>query len=542
MEAGSIVGWFGFPAGSSPSRLLQALRRAGYLADPPTVSRYECLFVETQDGRLAKQGYRLSIRQGRNGTVWNLSGPEGENEGPFEGDLSFRSLSPDAAGISPTATELSAGRLLFPLVRLRVFGWTTHVRGPSGSVLSLRVERFAAAPPREAWPKGSSPHGLLSVRLLEGDPAEFLHIVTYLRDRLGLPTGAGDACGAALQTLGIPDPGAPVPAHLSIGPEDSQALAGRKVVGQQAVKMKANVTGTLEDLDPEYLHDLRVAIRRLRSALRLFAEVLGPRRCDSLRVELSWIAQLLGDVRDLDVFILNLREQAQRLGEAGVIAEILAEELGRRRAPAREALARGLTSRRFRDLARRLETLASSPPPRHPSSAQGVPVSQAASTLIRKAQRRVLKLGRTIGPDSAAADLHRLRILFKRLRYACEFFREAFTDPASGSNPLADYIQAMVRFQDCLGEHQDAVVAMVRIQELVTEMVERGALAPERLLDLGGLIQVQREIARDRRGRLAKLWAKFDRRSVRRRLAALGGEMPQVPRTGEASEAVSDSR
>jgi CHAD domain-containing protein len=541
METGSDVGWFGLPTGSSPSRLLRALHRAGYLADPPTVSRYECLFVETQDGRLARQGYRLSIRHGRNGTVWHLSGPEGEKEEPFEGDLAFRSLSPDAAGIFPAAAELGAGRLLFPLVRLRVFDWTTHVHGPAGSALRLRVERFTAAPPREAWPKGSWPHGRLSVRLLDGDPAEFLHIVTYLRDRLGLPAGAGDACGAALQSLSVPEPGAPVPAHLSIRPEDSQALAGRKVVGQQALKMKANVNGTLEDLDPEYLHDLRVAIRRLRSALRLFAEVLGPRRCDSLRVELNWIAQLLGAVRDLDVFILNLREQAQRLGEAGVIAEILAEELGRQRAPAREALASGLAARRFRDLMRRLETLASSPPPRHHGGAKSLPVAKAAPALIRKAQRRVLKLGRTIGPGSAAADLHRLRILFKRLRYASEFFREAFADPASDTDPLADYIQAMVRFQDCLGEHQDAVVAMARIQELVTEMVERGALAPERLLDLGGLIQVQREIARDRRGRLAKLWAKFDRRSVRRRLAALGGESPQVSRAAEASEAVSAS-
>ncbi|HEX7513280.1 MAG TPA: CHAD domain-containing protein, partial [Candidatus Methylomirabilis sp.] len=130
------------------------------------------------------------------------------------------------------------------------------------------------------------------------------------------------------------------------------------------------------------------------------------------------------------------------------------------------------------------------------------------------------------------------RILFKRLRYACEFFREAFADPASGMDPLADHLQAMLLFQDCLGEHQDAVVAMDRIQDLVKEMVRRGTLAPERLLDLGGLIQVQREIARDRHGRLAKLWARFDRSSVRRRPAALGGEVSRSSGMVEASEAV----
>jgi len=539
METGTVIGWFGLPAGSSPSRLLRTLLRAGYLADPPTVSRYECLFLETQDGRLAKQGYRLSIRQARHGARWNLSGPGGDSEEPFEGGIAFRSLSPEVAGIPSGARELASGRLLIPLVRLRVFDWAIRLQSQSGSALQLRAERFAAAPPGEAWPKGSWSHGLLTVRLLEGDPGEFLHITTYLRDRLGLPGRTGDACGTALQALGIPEPGAPLPANLMLRAEDAQSLAGRKVVGQLALKMRANVKGTLVDLDPEYLHDLRVSTRRLRSALRLFAEVLGPRRCGALRVELNWIAQLLGAVRDLDVFILNLREQAQRLGEAGIIAEILAEELGRQRAPEQEALAAALASRRFHDLMRRLETLASSPPPRDPRGAQGAPVAQAAPALIRRAQKRVLKLGRTIGPDTPAADLHRLRILFKRLRYACEFFREAFTDPGSDSDPLADYILAMVRFQDCLGEHQDAVVAMARIQELAKDMVERGALAPERLLDLGSLIQVQREIVRDRRSRLGKLWAQFDRRSVRRRLAALGGEASSDSRVGEVSGAVS---
>ena len=344
--------------------------------------------------------------------------------------------------------------------------------------------------------------GLLTVRLLDGSPEAHLHLATYLRDRLGLPAGSGDLCRTGLQSLGLPEPGAPVPARLAIRAEDRQALAARKVVGQQALKMRLNLQGTLEDLDPEYLHDLRVAARRLRSALRLFAEVLGSKRCDSLRVELNWIGRLLGAVRDLDVFIGNLRAQARRLGEAGTIAELLAEELGRQRVPERETLGAALVSRRFRDLLRRLDALSSSSPPRLSRGLQGIPVAQAAPALIGKAQKRVLKLGRTITPDSPATDLHRLRILFKRLRYACEFFREAFADPASGTDLLADHLQAMVRFQDCLGEYQDAVVAMDRIQDLVKEMVQRGALAPERLLDLGGLIQVQREIARDRRGRL----------------------------------------
>ena len=147
MGSESVVGWFGLPAGSAPARLLRVLRRAGYLADPPAISRYTCLFVETQDGRLARGGCRLSFRGTEGSATWCLSGLGGETEEPFEGDLSFRSLSPDVAAVPPTIKELAGGRLLLPLVHLRVRAWRTRLRSPSGSTLSLCAERFTAAPP-----------------------------------------------------------------------------------------------------------------------------------------------------------------------------------------------------------------------------------------------------------------------------------------------------------------------------------------------------------------------------------------------------------
>ena len=479
MDTGSVVGWFHLPPGIALTSLARPLRRAGYLADRCAISRYECLFLETQDGRLAKEGYRLSVRRSGQQPAWHLAGPDGESAAPFERKSAFRSLAPDAAGIPATARALAGEPAALPPRSPQGVRAGRLSPGPVGKpVLALRVERFVAAPPWESWPKGAWPHGLLTVRLLEGDPDAFLHFATYLRDRLGLPAGGGDACRVALHALGLPEPGVPVPPHLRVHLEEVLAVAARKVVGQQVLKMRANIRGTLEDLDPEYLHDLRVATRRLRSALRLFADVVGPRRCDALRAELNWIGGLSGAVRDLDVFRLNLQGQAQRLAEAGAIAGLLAEELGRQRGPARDALVAALASRRFASLMRRLEALAASPPPRGPRGAEGIPVAAAAPALIRKAQKRVLRLGRAIGPDSPAADLHRLRILFKRLRYACEFFSEAFLDPVSGADPLADYIRAMTRFQDCLGEHQDAVMAMARIQGLATEAVQRERTRP----------------------------------------------------------------
>ena len=338
MDSGHVVSWFDLPAGRSPSALLRSLRRAGYSGGPPAVFREECLFLETQDGRLAKGGCRLSIRRTGQGTVWHLSGPEGERQDPFEGAFPFPSLSPDTAGVPPPASTLADGRLLLPLVRLRSLVSATPVQSSSGAAFLFRAERFIAAPPREGWPKGARSVGLLTVRLVGGDADAFLRVITDVRDRLGLSAAAGDTCRVALLTLNLSEPGAPLPDHLRMRPDDTLAVAARKVIGQQAVKMRANLAGTIEGEDPEYLHDLRVATRRLRSALRLFAGALGPRRADALRRDLGWVAQRLGTVRDLDVFILNLREQAQRLGEADAIAALLTAELVRRRQPARVAL------------------------------------------------------------------------------------------------------------------------------------------------------------------------------------------------------------
>ena len=147
METASNVGWFGLPAGTSLSRLLRTLSGAGYLAGLSASSRYECLFVETQDGRLAKGGCRLSVRRTGGSAAWHLSGPDGESEGLFEGDASFRSLSSDVAEVPPAAAELTGGRLLLPLIRLRVSARDVSLQSPAGDALALHAERFSAIPP-----------------------------------------------------------------------------------------------------------------------------------------------------------------------------------------------------------------------------------------------------------------------------------------------------------------------------------------------------------------------------------------------------------
>jgi CHAD domain-containing protein len=516
--------------GRPPSRLLPRLARAGYAAQEPGREVLEELLLETQDGRLRKAGLRLGIARRGDLVLWRMEGPGGAREGVLEGGWAGSCAAPPVERLPEEAAAAASGRRLLPLLRLRLRREARRLSAPGGSELEMAWDTASGASPWAAKPAWVPAPALVTVTARGEAREEGRHLAIYLRDRLGLEPASADAVGLALGVLGLPEPGAPSPERFVLHADDPLALAARKIVGLQAMRMWANTEGTLRDLDPEYLHDLRVATRRLRAALRLLAPVLGPRRCGSLRVELGWIGRLLGAVRDLDVFLGNLDIQAARLGSGAAVAGLLAQELRRRREPEFEALAAALASRRYSALLRRLRTLGDSPPPRRPRGPQGLPAGRAAGEMIRAANRRVLKAGRRLAPDSPPLVLHRLRILIKRLRYTAEFFREAFRAP-DGSDRLAKILDALVQFQDCLGEHQDAVVAMARIRALAEEMAREGKMPSDQLLELGALIQVQREIARERRDRLQALWARYDRRAVRRRLARL---LPPEP--GETSQ------
>ena len=126
--------------------------------------------------------------------------------------------------------------------------------------------------------------------------------------------------------------------------------------------------------------------------------------------------------------------------------------------------------------------------------------------VVHFARKRIDKTFRKLGPwmDRTAGDftdveLHALRIVFKRLRYTCEFFRPLMGDDA------AALLRSFVAFQDCLGMHQDAVTASRVLSEIVEELPSEDR-SQAFLLFIGGLLQMQREAQAAQRGDFAELW------------------------------------
>ena len=243
----------------------------------------------------------------------------------------------------------------------------------------------------------------------------------------------------------------------------------------------------------EYVHDLRVAARRARSAVRLFSVVSGTEAGGALTEELAWIARLLGAARDLDVFSARLDEQFDRVEADPEFRETIRERLRARRTPAVARLAEALRSERFSSLLHRLESSSGS------SEAAGEPAVHFCRRRIQKAFTK-LELWIDRPADTlSGSELHRVRILFKRLRYACEFFR-----PVLGSD-AGRLIGSFVGFQDCLGLHQDAVTCLHMLGGVLAETP--GEIRSERfLITMGALQQVQRGIQADQRAVFAERW------------------------------------
>jgi len=240
--------------------------------------------------------------------------------------------------------------------------------------------------------------------------------------------------------------------------------------------------------DPEYLHQLRVAVRRLRSALRAFRDLLRRRQAET--IERPWRAMMktLGDARDWDVF-----HKALDAGE-------LQSQAIKRRAEA-QSLARSLVdSPRFRNAHRRAYAWARSGPWRRHAD----PAERLAYFARRSLQRlRETLREAALGIDwRDAARRHRARIRVKRMRYGCDFFASAF--PHRGAHA---FLEGLRTLQDILGEMNDIEVQRGLLRILVPRS------NPLRIVEVESAVRA-RLASREREliAALAPTWAAFEAR------------------------------
>jgi len=228
--------------------------------------------------------------------------------------------------------------------------------------------------------------------------------------------------------------------------------------------MRANEGALRGGRNSEGVHQFRVAIRRLRSALSAFRHLLPPAERRKMNNEMRWIAQQFGRARDWDVFHSDVLGEVRRHMSRDKSLPEFAAAARSARAEAQKAVAETILSPRYTDALLQVEAW-------WESGAWQVALgdfrdekaSEFARRALKKLHRRMGKLGDRLG-DLSEADLHQLRIRAKKLRYAAEFFRSLF--PAKAAKA---YLEALEGIQDRLGSLNDGVT----VKHLLSEIEKR---------------------------------------------------------------------
>lgn len=245
------------------------------------------------------------------------------------------------------------------------------------------------------------------------------------------------------------------PRPVALTPETDAIAAFRAIAFEQLRAWQANSTALGHGCEPEFVHQARVALRRLRSAVCLFAPVLPAAFVARWRADLRELANSLGGARDADVVFHTLLEPICAAGPVGEDLKRLIALLAARREAARAPLSEGaLAARQGRaqlELAAALQAL---------HGKAEIPLAELARERLRRT-RRLSGRAADKAAQGSVDELHRLRILFKRLRYGLDFFA-----PLWDRESVAGYAQALATLQEELGALNDAAVGNRMLAEL----------------------------------------------------------------------------
>ncbi|WP_327367414.1 CYTH and CHAD domain-containing protein [Streptomyces sp. NBC_01217] len=476
------------------------------------VSELDAVYYDTEDLRLMAGALTLRRRTGGSDEGWHLKFPVATGIRDELREPLCDTLPHSLAGLLRSRVRDSA---LVPVVRLRTARDVHHLLDDGGALLAevsidaVHAERLTGGSGTAAWTE-------IEVELADdGDPA-FLDAVERRLRKAGVrPSASLSKLSRALAET-APKRKQDKERKKGSGEQNAPLTAGDHVLAyirRQAETIVALDPAVRRDL-PDSVHQLRVATRRLRSALRTYRKILDRNVTDPVGDELKWLAAELGIDRDQEVLDARLRAGLAALPRTLVLGPVrsrLRIWSAARRGGSRRRTVAVLDGKRYLALLESLDALLDAPPLL--PAASRAPAQALSRAVLKEYERLATRVGHALGlPPGHDRDLalHDARKAAKRARYAAEAARPALGKPAGR---IAGRMKSV---QTLLGDHQDSVVARDALRTLAVQAHAAG----EPSFTWGLLYGREEAAAAGHERELPKLWERASRPRLR---AALEG-------------------
>ena len=431
----------------------------------------------------------------------------------LEEDDSVDLLSPEGATLSQQATpqarfvaqfaegpvkaalaDLSPLRALLPVASGTARSGTLALVDDEGKT---RARAFL----RELEPAEGQAVVLVTARGLRGYDRALNGLVARIHDCGGTPLAAGNL----YRMMDPAAPGYSARPRLEVGRDETAFDAATDLIDSYLPVARANEAGIIADLDTEFLHDYRIALRKIRSVLSLFKGVYEPQQTVELQARFAALMAPTGLLRDIDVYLLERRgffDLVPAMMHAGL--ERMFAILRDRRAGEQAGLAEHVRGKSYRKEIKALSRLFAKRRKLTPGSNAGRAAYDFACELIWKRYRKIRRIADGLTAETPDAEVHELRIECKKLRYLMEFFGPVFPQES-----FRDILKPLKKLQDSLGLFNDSSVQQAGLTAFVGSLGdEPGRL--EIAQSVGALVVILHQQQAAERERIVEAFAHFN--------------------------------
>ena len=441
-------------------------------------------YFDTADGLLASEGIALRVRRDSRRWLQTVKGPADATRAggltsclEFEWPVPSARLDPLRFATTPFRRVLGKAekRGLVECFTTDFARTTIPLAFPDSTMATLCIDigELRAA---DGATTVREPIEEIEIELEAGDATRLYELAQVLATDLPLQVEPRSKAERGMALLDASRAPSPVRAtDVDVPGKANAGVAFAAIMRGCLAQIEGNARGILDDDDAEWVHQMRIGVRRLRACLSLAHRGFVTARVEPLRAELRWLAHALGPARDYDVFTIEtlpaFRDAVRRGSDAASIHPALRQLASRanaHRKQARAAARAAVASPRFLRLVLAVAALAAAPSTsaagnEAPGKKLALPARDFARPLLKRRHRTLLELGHDLA-HAAPEARHAARLAAKKLRYAAEFFAPLFPRKRT-----RNYRRALAALQGELGEWNDAAVAARLAAELAGE-------------------------------------------------------------------------